>query len=115
MKVAAHPLVVAVAMGLLGPSVLDSQSGKGKPRPCVDCDKATEAAQVPPSTRLHDAPSGLVHAPGVVDPTDHEVESWLARPTPTPEAQARALADYLAIEAEGTASEHAPHSATQHA
>ncbi|MBX2797673.1 MAG: hypothetical protein KTR31_08400 [Myxococcales bacterium] len=37
MKVVAHPLVVAVALGLLAPPALEEVASES-PRPCVDCD-----------------------------------------------------------------------------
>jgi len=96
MKVAAHPLVVAVAMGLLGPGalaeVLDTESPRDPatrgPAPsgtptCADCGENDE-----------DESGELVaFAP---ESGDRDVEAWMARPTPTVEAQTRALAEYLA-------------------
>ncbi len=95
MKVAAHPLVVAVAMGLLGPSVLEAKDDVGPPKPCVDCDEAADPLELA-SSLLSAAPLERIDAPTTAD-TD--VESWLAHPVPTPEARARALAEYLATEA----------------
>jgi hypothetical protein len=91
MKVAAHPLVVAVAMGLLGPGALETEESSAQARPCVDCGASGEDEHVARSSELT-----LPAAEHAVDP---EVEGWLAMPEPTPEARARALADYLATTA----------------
>jgi len=83
MKVAAHPLVVAVAMGLLGPGALAEVLDTESPRPCENCGENDE-----------DESGELVaFAP---ESGDRDVEAWMARPTPTVEAQTRALAEYLA-------------------
>ncbi len=83
MKVAAHPLVVAVAMGLLGPGALAEVLDTESRSPCADCDEqeSEESGEL------------VALAPESDDP---EVDAWLARPTPTVEAQTRALAEYLA-------------------
>jgi len=38
MKVSAHPMMVAVALGLLGPASLAMAADDAEPRPCEDCD-----------------------------------------------------------------------------
>jgi len=92
MKVAAHPLVVAVAMGLLGPGALESEEFAEPSSPCIDCDEmdADEVA-------LEASPM-VTHAVRE-DARDPDVEGWLAHAAPTAEARAKALADYLATAA----------------
>ena len=84
MNVAAHPLVVAVAMGLLGPGVLADES-EATEAPCMDCEAEDRSAMpqgpaAPPELTLTAQPA--------------EVERWLARPMPTEHAQQRARAAY---------------------
>jgi hypothetical protein len=83
MKLAAHPLVVAVAMGLLGPSALDVVDGEG-PLPCADCD-ADDSAETTAAVAFQSS----------VSATADSVEAWLALPAPSEEAQALALSEYL--------------------
>lgn len=45
MKVAAHPMLVAVALGLLGPVALAVESSDEEGEPCIDCDAKADALE----------------------------------------------------------------------
>lgn len=69
MKVAAHPLVVAVALGLVGAQILDSadelEVPEGESGPCADCDEpaamADEGLSNAVATQLVDASNTTLH------------------------------------------------------
>lgn len=97
MKVAAHPLVVAVAMGLLAPTALEAVDDV--PSPCADCgsdadDVADDALAMSLLTNAHLAELTSSPALASVGATADSVDAWLALPIPAPDVQARALLDY---------------------
>ena len=75
MKVAAHPLVVAVALGLLAPDALESYTPDTKPSPCIDCDEAKADSEQETAWQPSEAPSAEEF---------HRVEvAWLKATTAT--------------------------------
>lgn len=57
MKVAAHPLVVAVALGLIAPDALEAQAPAESSAPCANCPDGHVSewnpAEVPSAEELH--------------------------------------------------------------
>lgn len=69
MKVAAHPMVVAVALGLLGPTALAEEERRERTPECSDCGSDAREAAVLEMSEL---------APSVDEGEWHRVEqAWL--------------------------------------
>ena len=86
MKVAAHPLVVAVALGLVGPGALE-ETGENETtnsrKPCAGCDESSheprdDGLSETIATRLLNADDGL-----------HPTAEWTDAPAPSAEDFAR--------------------------
>ncbi|MEN0063694.1 MAG: hypothetical protein AAGA48_16195 [Myxococcota bacterium] len=64
MKVGAHPLVVAVALGLVGPQILEEAESPETTKPCADCDETIEDGLTDAlATQLLDAADTTLHQP----------------------------------------------------
>jgi len=82
MKVGAHPLVVAVALGLVGPQVLEEiDPAEDRANPCAGCPDVEPADGLGEAiaTRLTDA----------ADTTLHATTDWTNAPAPSAEDFAR--------------------------
>ncbi len=81
MKVAAHPLVVAVALGLVGPQVLEEVEPETRPKATAGCDAEPEG------DALDEAIAVL--QPELHDTTLNPTSDWTNAPAPSPEDFAR--------------------------
>jgi len=89
MKVGAHPLVVAVALGLVGPQVLEEAEPPRDDKSCAGCRDVAD--------REVDAPTelGSLLTDSVVTTTIEPPVDWTSAPAPAPEDFAR-VADAFA-------------------
>lgn len=71
MKIAAHPLVVAAALGLLGPKALEGLVEEDGP--CVGC--PSDASTDPPAGATGDPPTGARDHVGQLEQTLFTVEA----------------------------------------